>query len=245
MTVTPREPIVLYGFGPAFGLPDSSPLVTKVEILLKAAGLPYRIDTSKRPSAGPKKKFPFIDDNGVKTGDSTLIRFYLESAYGADFDKGRDPARIAAAYLAEKYLEHDFYFSVLENRWLHEENFNARMRPIFNGVPFFIRPLIIRSLRKYFRNVLFLQGTGRHTEAEKTALAERGFAALAAMLGDAPFFGGDAPCGSDASIAPFIAGTLCTAFDSPYIAVARRHDNLVAYYKRVFAHYGIEAAPER
>ena len=34
--------IVLYTFGPAFGLPDASPFVTKADMLLKLAGLPYR-----------------------------------------------------------------------------------------------------------------------------------------------------------------------------------------------------------
>ena len=34
--------ITLYTFGPAFGLPDPSPFVTKAEMLLKLAGLPYR-----------------------------------------------------------------------------------------------------------------------------------------------------------------------------------------------------------
>jgi hypothetical protein len=38
--------ITLYTFGPAFGLPDPSPFVTKVEVLLKMAGLAYRTDTT-------------------------------------------------------------------------------------------------------------------------------------------------------------------------------------------------------
>ena len=38
--------ITLYTFGPAFGLPDPSPFVTKAEMLLKMAGLPYRADTT-------------------------------------------------------------------------------------------------------------------------------------------------------------------------------------------------------
>jgi hypothetical protein len=32
-----RAMITLYGFGPAFGLPDPSPFVTKVEVLLNFA----------------------------------------------------------------------------------------------------------------------------------------------------------------------------------------------------------------
>ena len=33
--------ITLYGFGPAFGLPDPSPYVMKTEVQLKMAGLGY------------------------------------------------------------------------------------------------------------------------------------------------------------------------------------------------------------
>ena len=40
-----RLMITLYAFGKAFGLPDVSPFVTKVETLLKMAGLEYVIDT--------------------------------------------------------------------------------------------------------------------------------------------------------------------------------------------------------
>jgi len=40
--------ITLYSFGPGFGLPDPSPFVTKAEVLLKMAELPYRTDFHAR-----------------------------------------------------------------------------------------------------------------------------------------------------------------------------------------------------
>jgi hypothetical protein len=49
--------ITLYTFGPGWGLPDPSPFVMKAEMLLKIAGLPYRID-SKGFSKAPKGKLP-------------------------------------------------------------------------------------------------------------------------------------------------------------------------------------------
>jgi hypothetical protein len=52
--------ITLYAFGPAFGLPDPSLFVTKVEVLLKMAGLPYRTDTTGLQRA-PNGKLPYID----------------------------------------------------------------------------------------------------------------------------------------------------------------------------------------
>ena len=51
--------ITLAAFGPAFGLPDPSPFVIKVEILLKIAGQPYGKDTSMRAfRRAPKGKVP-------------------------------------------------------------------------------------------------------------------------------------------------------------------------------------------
>ena len=36
--------ITLFTYGPMFGLPDPSPFCMKAEILLKMAGLPYKLD---------------------------------------------------------------------------------------------------------------------------------------------------------------------------------------------------------
>ncbi len=89
--------ITLYTFGPAFGLPDPSPFVTKAEVLLKLARLPYekkRADVRK----APKGKLPFIkDESGAVVADSTLIRFYLEHNRGIDFDNGLTPAERGTA----------------------------------------------------------------------------------------------------------------------------------------------------
>src|SRR5215831_13452453 len=84
--------ITLYTFGPAFGLPDPSPFVTKVEVLLKMTGLAYRTDTTGFRQA-PKGKLPYIDDDGEQVADSTFIRWYLENIYRIDFDKVGGAAR--------------------------------------------------------------------------------------------------------------------------------------------------------
>ena len=57
--------ITLYTFGPAFGLSDPSPFVTKAQTLLSMAGLPYRTDTGGFRKA-PKGKLPYIDDEGKR-----------------------------------------------------------------------------------------------------------------------------------------------------------------------------------
>jgi Glutathione S-transferase N-terminal domain len=62
--------ITLFKFGPKFGLPDPSPFVTKVEFLLKFAGLPYECNLSGFRGA-PKGKLPYIRDDNVFIADST------------------------------------------------------------------------------------------------------------------------------------------------------------------------------
>src|SRR5215471_11575809 len=79
--------ITLYTFGPAFGLPDPSPFVTKAEVLLKMAGLAYQTDLTGFRRA-PKGKLPYIDDDGERIADSTFIRWHLEKKYGVDFERG-------------------------------------------------------------------------------------------------------------------------------------------------------------
>ena len=100
--------ITLYGFGPGFGLPDASPFVTKTEVLLKMAGLPYRIDTNGFRKA-PKGKLPYIDDDGEIIADSTLIRWHLESKRGIDFDRGVTREQKAVAWAFEKLAEDNLY----------------------------------------------------------------------------------------------------------------------------------------
>ena len=126
--------ITLYTFGPAFGLPDPSPFVTKAEVLLKMAGLPYRTDTTGFRKA-PKGKLPYIEDGGERIADSTFIRLHLEQKYGVDFDRGLDPERRAIAWAFEKLAEDHLYWAIVESRWSDDANFDKGPRTFFRVVP--------------------------------------------------------------------------------------------------------------
>src|SRR5262245_34806888 len=119
--------ITLYVFGPRFGLPDPSPFVTKAELLLKMAGLPYRTDANGFSKA-PKGKLPYIDDDGERVADSTFIRLHLERKHGIDFDRGLSGGERAIAWAFEKMVEDNLYWAVLESRWMDDANFNKGPR---------------------------------------------------------------------------------------------------------------------
>ena len=98
--------MTLYTFGPAFGLPDPSPFVTKVEILLKMAGLPYRTETNGFGKA-PKGKLPYIDDDGERIADSTFIRWHNEKTYNFDFDRGLSAEQRASRWVTREHPKID------------------------------------------------------------------------------------------------------------------------------------------
>jgi len=109
--------ITLYVGGPAFGLPETSPYVTKAEILLKLADLAY-VKQMARPADSPKGQLPFIEDAGETIADSTFIRWHLERKYQIDFDAGLSPAERAQAWAIERMLENHFGWIVGHARFL-------------------------------------------------------------------------------------------------------------------------------
>jgi glutathione S-transferase len=223
--------ITLFTFGPAFGLPDPSPFVTKAEVLLKLSGLPYATNT-KGLRRAPKGKLPYIDDDGAIVADSTLIRMHLEERHGVDFDKGLSPAERGIAWAFEKMCEDHLYWAVVHSRWMNRANFDRGPRGFFDIAPAPIRPLVIGVIRRRVRRDLHGQGLGRNSSDEIERLAARGVAAIADQLGDEPFLMGPAPCGADATVFAWVLSILCPRFETPIRDAAEQRANLVAYRDR-------------
>jgi glutathione S-transferase len=228
--------ITLYTFGPSAGLPDPSPFVMKAETLLKIAGLSYRTDTTGFAKA-PKRKLPYVDDDGVKIPDSTFIRKHLEAKYGIDFERGLSAEQKAIAWAFEKMAEDHLYWTIVEARWMHDANFDKGPRSYFQSLPAPIRPLVRMVARHQVRRSLHGQGTGRHTHEEIVTLARHSIDAIATYLGDKPFFMGAEPKGVDATMFAFVASALCPQFTTPIRDHAERHGNLRRYVGRMTARY--------
>lgn len=234
--------ITLQTFGPHFGLPDPSPFVMKAEkMLLKLSGLQYQ--TSPKGFRGaPKGKLPYIRDGETVVADSTLIRMYLEQKYGIDFDRALGARERGVGWAAEKMLEDHLYWVMVYWRWLNPANFERGPKVFFERAPAIIRPLVIRAVLKRVRKNLHSHGIGRHSEAETTAMAGRAIESLAQILGDNQYFLGPEPCGADATVFAFIAGTIPSQFQSPVRDKLLSMNNLVAYRDRMLRQYFPEFA---
>src|SRR5262245_44192058 len=228
--------ITLYTFGPAFGLPDPSPFVTKAEVLLKMAGLTYRTDTKGLRKA-PKGKLPYIDDDGERVADSTFIRRHIETKYGIEFDRGLSAEQRAIGWAFEKMAEDHLYWAVVESRWVDDANFARGPKKFFRKVPAPVRPVVIGLGRRNIRSRLSAHGMGRHSHDEIVALGTSSIDAIAGYLGAKPYFFGAEPGGCDATMFAFTANLMCRRFDSPLRSAAERHDNLRHYVGRMAARY--------
>ncbi len=228
--------ITLYTFGPAFGLPDPSPFVTKAAVLLKMASLPYRTDTGGFRKA-PKGKLPYIDDDGERIADSTFIRWHIEKKYGFDFDRSLTREQRAIAWAFEKMAEDNLYWTIVDSRWNDDANFAKGPAQFFQRVPAPMRPVLIPMIRRKVRKAMHGHGIGRHARADIEALGTRSIDAIADFLGEKPYLMGAEPSGVDAIIFALTAGVLCPLFETPLRQAAERHENLRGYATRMMARY--------
>ena len=233
--------ITLYTFGPAFGLPDPSPFVTKGLVLMKMSGLPFEVKTGGLSKA-PKGKLPYLDDGGKLIGDTTFMLMHLADKHGVDLDKGLTPEQRGVGWAFEKMCDEHLYWALIDSRWMIDANFNKGPINFFNAVPALVRPLVIAKVRRDMKRSLYGHGMGRHTRDEIITLAKRDLDAISAQLGDKPFLFGTDPHAADAATFAFVNGCATPFFDSPINDYARSVPNLAAYAQRGMARWFPEMA---
>ena len=233
--------IKVHKYGPAFGLPDASPFVVKLETYLRMTGQKYETVTGDVRKA-PRKQLPLIEIDGKVVPDSSAILDLLESGRPEKLD-ARLGAKDAAVALAFKsMLEEHLYFGVLFMRWATDEGwavFEPALKDMLGtmGVPALMRGLIAKSARKYTVGRTQTQGLGRKPRTEIVAVCAKLVDAFSEYMGDKAYFCGNELTTYDATGYAFVAGILCPAFDNELRRHAASKTNLVAYTERMKEKY--------
>lgn len=245
--------ITLYGYGEKIGVRDPSPFCLKVQTYMRMTGIEYNTyEKLSNLQKAPKGKLPFIIDNpknnkvkrinkkGITVADSSFIVDYLKTSYSADLDAWLTDEHKATSYLVMKSLEENFYFCLMYARWIDDAGWADVEEPFFGELPGPLRLIISKVARKSAFKQAHAQGISRHSREEVHSIANKTIDALAAMLGDKPYFMGDAPCTLDACAFGFLAqAVLCTK--KPFWAVdVLAHENLVAFCERIESSYFTE-----
>jgi glutathione S-transferase len=233
--------LTVYKFGPAWGVPDISPFVLKLETYLRLAGIPYEAKLGD-PRKAPKGKMPYVVDDGVVLGDTRFIIEHLETKRGVSLDARLTPRDRAIATAFQSMLEEHLYFVMAHERWQVEANWESFV-PVFRqviartGLPGPLTGLVGAIARKGMLKSLHAQGTGRHSPAEVGRIGERLVGALAEQIGEGPFFFGAEPATIDATAYAFVLSLLEIPFTGSVRDAAVRRKNLKAYAARIKERY--------
>lgn len=228
--------IVLFGGGPAFGLPEVSPYVTKTEVQLKIGRIPFVKELS-RPDASPKGQIPFIQDNGRQVADSTFIRAYVERRFGIDLDQGLSSVERAESWAIERMIENHLGWVAGYERFMIEENFRKGPAHWFDGAPDEMREQLIAGLKQQMTTNLRAVGVGRHTPEEITWLGEKSLSSLSILLGDKPYLMGETATAIDATAFGALAQIYSPFFEMPLQRCARECRNLQSYVARLMERF--------
>jgi glutathione S-transferase len=234
--------IRLFIFPPLIkGTPNPGPFCIKLETALRLAGVAYETSLVRNPSEGPKGKAPFVEIDGERIGDSTLILQKLKDEQGVDLDLRLTPRERAQSHALQRMMEERLYMVLVYSRWIEPGNW-AKLRQIFFGaMPMPLRFLVPRAARKRVRRNLHGHGIGRHSREEIYALGASDLAAISTVLGDKPFLFGEHPTLADATAFGLLVSIIGPDFESPLQTSALGHANLVSYTERmgeVFARAG-------
>jgi glutathione S-transferase len=233
--------ITVHKFASAWGQPDLSPFVAKLETYMRMAGIEYQ-GVAGDVRKAPKKKLPYIEHDGRVLGDSTFIIEHLRKSFGDELDAGLTAKDRAVAASFQAMLEEQLYFVILYQRWQDDrgwETYTPVLRDILGkaGVPGPLRGVVAGGVRKQIIKALHGQGTGRHTRREVDAIGTRIVQSVSDWMGDHPFFLGEKPTTIDATVYPFLLGILDTPFVSDVKTHAEGLPTLRAYVDRMKAKY--------
>lgn len=215
------------------GTPNPSPFCLKLEAALRLAGVPHQVWYETDPRNGPKSKLPFVEIEGKRIGDSALVLDHLKETLGVDLDRGLSAAERAQSHMLQRMLDERLYWVLVQSRWIEEVNWPTIKKLFFGGLPFPLSLIVPRMARKSVRAALTAHGIGRHTVEEIYGLGGRDLDALAAMLGDKPFFFGDSPTLADVAVFATFVNIVGPALESPLKEAALDHENLMRHTERM------------
>src|SRR5262249_11148262 len=109
------------------------------------------------PRAGPKGKLPFIEDAGLRMGDTSLIVDYLAKTRGVDLDTHLNASQRGIALLVQRTLEEHYAFVTLYTHFIRADGWR-HTRASFDSVPTIVRALVASTARGRMRKILWMQG---------------------------------------------------------------------------------------
>lgn len=224
--------ITLFAFETPAGCFNMSPYCTKVEILLKLANLPYKIEQPEDYKTFPKGKLPVLRDGDDIIEDSEFIRLYIAEKYGKSLEGTLTGQAIAAGHAVLRMLEERTILGLVTGRWIDDSGWQM-IEPLFFGeLPAQERAAVGATLREQVSEGVRAQGFGRHGRSEQRSLLTADIKSVATLLGDRQWLFSDEPTYLDAGLFGMLANFYAAPPATTMTELVGEHDNLVSYVER-------------
>lgn len=224
--------LILHSFGPAFGEPSASPFCTKILAMLNATTLDWRADFSADSRRAPMQKLPVLLDGDLVIPDSSAIRRHIETRAGIDFDEGLSKLERSQAHCLSRMAEEHLYFTLVYHRWVLDRNWEDLKARFFSGIPWPMRGVIAKTVRKDVIRNLKGQGLGRFDEDSLVERSIHDLVAIMDTLGRKPFLFGDRPTSADYSVAPVLSALANLPNDGVMRCYVREDAQIMEYVSR-------------
>jgi len=216
----------------AWGLPTVSPFCLKLDAFMRMAGIEHESITAATPFAGPKKKAPWIEYQGRKLGDSTLIIDFLKQEFDVDPDAHLSEEQRGTTVAIQRLIEENLYWAMVYDRWAREENWPILKGTVLGSIPAPVRSVLAPYARRSVKKQLDGHGMGLHSASDIEAIAAKDIGALAGILGEGPWFMGERISMADATEYSLLANIAFVEFHSPMKAMIDSHSELAKWLDR-------------
>jgi len=178
------EELRVFTFAPGWGLPSVGPFALKVLAWLAHTRTPYTQVIENRASKGPRGKSPWMEQGGLRLGDSDAIVRHLAAQRGlADPTATNTPAQARARAMQIAFEER--FHQILEwDMFMHPDAAEPMRSLIGAGLPPGFGWIVFAGLRRHFRKQLHARGIGRLAADEIADAGKRMLDGLALCLED-------------------------------------------------------------
>lgn len=236
-SATTPAAIKLYQFGPAFEVPSPSSFCLKLETWLRMAGLEYDNKITPDPRKAPMGKLPMIEVDGETVADSQCAIEHLEKVRDIKLNAQLNVVERGRAMALIRMLEEHSYWALVYFRWIDAEGWEITREEFFGKLNPLLRAILPGMVRKKTLRDARGQGLALHSRDQILHRYNEDINALAANLGERPYFGGYQPANVDAVAFGLLANVLLASMHLPLTDITRQHANLVAYTQRMLENY--------
>lgn len=233
--------ITLYQFSSSLGLRCPSPPCLKLETYLRMVQIPYQVAANADVLKAPKKKLPYIEDQGQIIPDSSFVIDYLKQTYGDPLDQHLSAEQRSTMLGMRRLMEENLYWTIFYSRWVEEDTWSVVREEFFAHLPVPLKWFVPKLVRRNALRDMYGQGMGRHSRKEVYDIGMQDIRAISDFLGDKSYLMGDQPTSLDATGYGTLVNLLRASVGSPLQEYGLTLENLVGYCDRMHTQYWTNA----